>query len=124
MANATILEIPRSVTQPDLDASAELQSASLGSGQFPLSALRWPLAWGTFTIPSATATLFTINFNASGGPLEVEPSALRLTKMIPSSAAVLYDAWVVGGWNATSFALEISGPVGDTNHKVYCEALP
>ena len=124
MANATILEISRQVSQPDLDAYAELQSASLGSGAIPMSSLRWPLAWGTFTIPSATSRIFTVDFTPSSAALEVTPSNIRLTKMIPSSTAVTYDAWVVEGWNATSFALAISGPVGDTNHKVYWEALP
>jgi hypothetical protein len=82
------------------------------------------LAWGTFTIPSATAVVFTVDFQAGAVALAVTPSAIRLTKIIPTSGSYMFDAWIVAGWNATSFQLAISGPSGDTTHQVYWEALP
>ena len=124
MADATILSIARAVTQPDLDSYFELQSVANGTGKCPVSALAWPIASGTFTIPSATAVLFTVDFQAGAVALPIVPSKIRLTKYIPTSTSNMFDAWVVLGWNNTSFQLAISGPAGDVLHEVFWEALP
>jgi hypothetical protein len=121
MANETILQIGRTVRVPDVDASMELDGVALGSAQVPCANLNLPLDSGLYTIPSATAVLFTVNY--PNGPLPVAPTRFRLTKIIPTAGANMFDAWIVAGWNATSFQLAISGPAGDTSHQVFWEAL-
>ena len=122
MANETILQIGRAVTVPDADASLEIQSVASGSAQIPVSAFNVPLDSGLYTIASATAVLFTIDY--PHGPLAAVPTRFRLTVIIPNATANLIAAFIVGGWNATDFQLAISGPAGDTTHTVFWEALP
>ena len=98
-----------------------VHGVALGSAQVPCANLNLPLDSGLYTIPSATAVLFTVNY--PNGPLPVAPTRFRLTKIIPTAGANMFDAWIVAGWNATSFQLAISGPAGDTSHQVFWEAL-
>jgi hypothetical protein len=120
MADETILEITRTLTTPDLDASFEGQSAANGSFQCPVSALNAPMDSGVYAITSASAVSFTVAFNYT---LPQTPTRIRLTLLMPNTSASMPGIGAVIN-NAINFALCLTGPTGDTTHKVFWEALP
>lgn len=119
MPTETILQITRTVTVPDSDASFEIQSVSLGSAQCPTSALNFPLVSGVFTINSATAQQFTVAFGATLG---APPTRIRLTLLMPSTSAPM-PGLGAASISTTNFALCLTGPTGNTTTKVFWEAL-
>jgi hypothetical protein len=116
----TILGITRTVAIPDSDASLELQSASLGSGQFPASGLNFPIASGIYTIASAAATAFTVPY---GSTLASNPTRFRVTLNGLGTTGTMPVLAATQGTTA-NFLLTLSGPTGDITHTVFWEALP
>ena len=120
MANETILDIGRSVTLPDADASMEIQGAALGSAQLPMSALNYPLDSGIFTIPSATLISFTVAFSYT---LRSNPTRIRAT-LIGTGSTGSIPGFACVPASTMAFNLQLTGPTGDTSHKIFWEALP
>lgn len=120
MADETILEIGRTVTIPDADASGELQSVANGSAQFPLAGINYPLDSGVFAINSATAVNFVVPFNYT---LRSVPTRIRLSLEMPNTGASMPGLGYVLN-DTVNFALCLTGPAGDTAHFVFWEALP
>ena len=119
MATSSILGIGTTISAPRTDDSMEVQSVSLGSAQMPMSALNTPMDSGLATLSSATAVTFTISYHST---LATAPTRWRLTLILPSVTASIPGIAVVPG-TTSQFTLVLTGPTGDTTHKVFWEAL-
>ena len=124
MPTELISQIPTQITRQRSDDLMEVQSPSLGaagSAGLTLASLNPPLDSGIFTIFSAAAVNFTVNFNST---LPSIPTRFRLTLLLfqntdPMPAlAVVYSTVTTANFN-----LVLTGPTGNTRTKVFWEAL-
>ena len=98
----------------------ECQGAALGSFQMPMSALNYPLDSGVYTIPSASVISFTVPFNYT---LRSNPTRIRATLIGTGSTGTIPGFACVPS-STMAFNLQLTGPTGDTAHKIFWEALP